>query len=79
MRQLYIFTVGVNLTISLFFFCLFYIRYWKWRDCIAQASSCLTSDGNNLTTGGIVWIVPALFFLGIAAVIFGAAQLTALG
>ncbi|MFM7423778.1 MAG: hypothetical protein ACKO7W_02040 [Elainella sp.] len=71
MRQFYIFTIGLNLTISLFFFYLFYIRYWKWRDCINQAlSSCITPDGDSLISGGMFWAVPGLFFLGIAVTIF---------
>jgi hypothetical protein len=65
------FCAGLSFSISLFFFYLFYIRFWKWRDCIQQAaSSCLTPDGDNLTQGGAVWIVPAILFLGIAALIF---------
>jgi hypothetical protein len=35
---------------------LFYARYWLWRDCIhAAESSCITPDGANLTSGGIIW------------------------
>jgi hypothetical protein len=41
---------------ALFFAWLFYIRYWKYRDCIAAAqSSCVLPDGDNLTNGGVVW------------------------
>lgn len=46
-------------------FCLwlFHERYWTWRDCIAEArSSCLTPGGDNLTSGGMIWIVPATTF-----------------
>jgi hypothetical protein len=40
---------------------LFYIRYWKWRDCIAAAqSSCVTPDGDNLVGAGAAWIVPGV-------------------
>lgn len=46
-----------------FFLWLFHQRYWAWRDCIAEAaSSCVTPDGDNLTAGGMVWIVPAAIF-----------------
>lgn len=35
---------------------LFNARYWKWRDCIREAaSSCITPDGANLTSGGLLW------------------------
>jgi hypothetical protein len=71
MRQLPILAIGFNLATSLCFFYLFYIRYWKWRDCIEQAaSSCITPDGDSLISGGAFWIVPALFFLLIALIIF---------
>ncbi len=40
---------------------LFYIRYWRWRDCIREAqSSCITPDGDNLTSGGMLWGLLAL-------------------
>jgi hypothetical protein len=42
---------------------LFYERYWKWRDCMAEAaSSCVTPDGNDLTVGGAFWSVFAVLF-----------------
>ncbi|ASV87916.1 hypothetical protein CES85_3792 (plasmid) [Ochrobactrum quorumnocens] len=43
----------------------YYERYWRWHDCIAEASSsCLTEDGSNLTSGGQLWgIVAAVFLL----------------
>lgn len=44
---------------------LFYARYWRWRDCIREAhSSCITPDGDNLTSGGMLW---GLFALILAA------------
>jgi hypothetical protein len=46
---------------------LFYVRYWKWRDCIAAAlSSCVTPEGDNLISGGMIWGLPALLFLAAA-------------
>ena len=43
---------------------LFYVRYWKWRECIEAAmSSCITPDGDNLIGGGRFWL---LFSLGFA-------------
>ena len=53
----------VSLFCSSFFFYLFYVRYWKWRDCIEAAnSSCTTPDGDILIGGGAFWIVPAVVF-----------------
>lgn len=50
--------------LTLFFAWLFYVRYWKYRDCIAAAeSSCVLPDGDNLTGGGMAW--------GLFAVLFG--------
>ena len=54
-----------------FFAWLFYIRFWLWRDCIEEAlSSCLTPDGDNLTSGGMLWSVPAFVFLFCAVLCF---------
>ena len=62
----------VCLFISFFFFYVFYVRYWKWRDCIeAAASSCITPEGDILIGGGTFWIVPAVVFLLLFAVILG--------
>lgn len=53
---------------ALFFWWLFYERYYQYRDCIqAASSSCYGPEGNNLISGGAVWSVPALFFSSIAA------------
>lgn len=47
----------------------FYVRYWKWRECIAVVESSCTEPGAwNATEGGMVWAIPAVFFLGIALV-----------
>jgi hypothetical protein len=56
--------VGVTyLSLSGLFAWIFYIRYWKWRECIEQAlSSCITPDGANLIGGGRFWIIPAVLF-----------------
>ncbi|MEG3859487.1 hypothetical protein [Microcoleus sp. herbarium12] len=61
----------VCLFCSSFFFYLFYVRYWKWRDCIEAAnSSCTTPDGDVLIGGGAFWIVPAVvFFLPFAVLL----------
>lgn len=51
---------------------LFYVRYWKYADCIAAAqSSCIVEypDGSvdNLTGGGFVWgLLAAPFWLAAA-------------
>jgi hypothetical protein len=42
----------------------FYIRYWKWRDCIALVeSSCTEADAANATGSGMIWAIPAIGFL----------------
>jgi hypothetical protein len=53
---------------------LFYVRYWKYADCIAAAqSSCIVEypDGSvdNLTGGGFVWGLLAVPFW-LAAALF---------
>lgn len=51
-----------------FFAWVFHLRYWKHRRCIEAAlSSCPTPEGDNLTQGGMVWAVPALLLLLLAA------------
>lgn len=56
---------GLFSLLTLFFAWLFYVRYWKYRDCIdAAESSCVLPDGDNLTNGGVVWgVFAVLFFL----------------
>lgn len=45
---------------------LFYVRFWKWRDCIEEAaSSCVTPDGDNLIGAGALWAVPAACCLAV--------------
>ena len=57
---------GLFSLLAFFFGWLFYVRYWKYRDCIdAAESSCVLPDGDNLTNGGVVW--------GFFAVLFGLA------
>lgn len=58
---------GLFALVALFFAWLFYIRYWKYRDCIdAAESSCVLPDGDNLTNGGVVWGLLA-FLCAVAA------------
>lgn len=60
---------GLFALITLFFAWLFYIRYWKYRDCIdAAESSCVLPDGDNLTGGGVVWGLFAVLF-ALAAIV----------
>ncbi len=55
---------SIYFALSIFFSYAFYIRFWKWRDCIEQAkSSCITPDGDNVTSGGMFWAVFAVLFL----------------
>ena len=59
---------ALQLATAILFGWLFYVRYWRYRDCIAEAlSSCVTPEGDNLTTGGSLWGLPALAFLVAAA------------
>ena len=68
---MYYVPLSICLFISSFFFYLFYVRYWKWRECIeAASSSCITPDGDILIGGGAVWIVPAIVFLLVSIVLF---------
>ena len=54
---------GLLSLLTLFFGWLFYVRYWKYRDCIdAAESSCVLLDGDNLTNGGVVWGLAAAVF-----------------
>ncbi len=53
--------------LSAFFAYAYYTRYWAYEDCIKAAkSSCITEDGANLTSGGMVWFFPSVFFAGLA-------------
>ena len=55
------------LALSAIFGWLFYVRYWKWRDCIREAhSSCITPDGDNLTSGGLIWGLLAAILAAVA-------------
>jgi hypothetical protein len=55
--------IGAYLALSALCSTLFYVRYWQWRDCIAEAlSSCITPDGANVIAGGQLWAAPALLF-----------------
>jgi cell division protein FtsX len=47
---------GLCSLLAMFFAWLFHARYWTYRDCIdAAKSSCVLPDGNNLTSGGMIW------------------------
>ena len=53
---------------------LFYARYWAWRDCIrASTSGCVTPDGDNLTSGGMIWglLAAALAAVAVRLLLFG--------
>lgn len=61
-RQLII--SSVYFALGVFFSYAFYIRFWKWRECIELAqSSCVTPEGDNVTSGGMFWVIPAALFL----------------
>jgi hypothetical protein len=55
-------------SLAAFFGYAFYDRFWAWRDHIAEVeTSYVTPEGANVTSGGMIWIVPAFVF----AVLFG--------
>ena len=62
----------VNASASAFFWFAYYEQYYKYKDCIDALtnSSCITPDGGNVTAGGAIWSVFALFFSGLALVFF---------
>ncbi len=54
------------------FWWLFYERYYRHQACIeAAASSCLTAQGANLTSAGMVWALPAFILSGLALYYLG--------
>lgn len=50
--------------LAVFFAYAFYVRYWKWRECIAVVeSSCTEPGAGNATDGGRIWAVVSVAFL----------------
>jgi len=65
MRPARLFAALVCFALAAFFSWAFYVRYWMWRDCIAQTlSSCAVEGAGNATDGGRVW---GAFAVGCAA------------
>jgi hypothetical protein len=61
---------AVCFALSTFFAYAFYVRYWKWRDCIAVVeSSCTEPGAGNATEGGMIWAGPAVLFFGVAVIL----------
>ena len=55
--------------LSIFFWWAFYERYLKYAECIAAAnSSCVTSSGDNLISGGMLWVLLAMPFSFLAVI-----------
>lgn len=51
-------------SLAVIFAVAFYLRYWKWRECIAVVeSSCTEPGAGNATDGGRIWAVFAVAFL----------------
>ena len=49
--------------LAAFFAYAFYVRYWKWRECIAVVeTSCTEPGAGNATDGGRIWSVFAVGF-----------------
>ena len=62
----------IYFSLSVLFFVAFYLRYWKYKDCIQiSESSCFTENGENLISAGMIWIFPSaiLFFMGLRLVL----------
>lgn len=58
--------------LSILFFIIFYLRYWKYKDCIQlSASSCFTENGDTLISAGMIWILPSLilFLMGLRLIL----------
>lgn len=54
---------AIHFSIATCFGIAFYDRFWKWRHEIEQVnSSFMTPEGSNVTSGGIVWIIPTIIF-----------------
>jgi len=57
-------------SMAAFFWYAFYIRYWKWHAEIEQVqSSFMTPEGDNLTSGGAFWALPALLFSAVGFIL----------
>ncbi|WP_431113137.1 hypothetical protein [Variovorax paradoxus] len=54
---------SIRAALASFFWWNSWERYWKYEECIEQAaSSCIAADGANLTSGGLIWMLPAFYF-----------------
>lgn len=55
--------IAMCLLLSASFTYLYYIRYYKWRDCFGAELRCYDPVHQQvLTTGGMIWAVPAVLF-----------------
>jgi hypothetical protein len=60
---------GIYLSLAALFGCAFHHRFWAWRHEITQAqTSFLTPDGANVTSSGMIWIIPASIFAALFVV-----------
>jgi hypothetical protein len=66
-------------SLSGYFWWVFDERYAKYADCIEALanSSCITPDGGNVTSGGILWALLAMP-LGLVALVYLAVALVRL-
>ncbi|MDR7194559.1 hypothetical protein [Luteimonas terrae] len=57
--------------LATFFWWAYEARYRRYADCLDALtnSSCITPDGTNVTSGGIIWAFLALPFTVVAAVL----------
>ncbi|MFW2177550.1 MULTISPECIES: hypothetical protein [unclassified Moraxella] len=62
------FWIGLNGVISLFFWWVFYVRYWQYRDLFNENGRYF--DGEQvLTEGGMFWSIFAMLFLIITLIL----------
>lgn len=58
-----LFVAIIHVSLATFFGICFYDRFWVWRNEIAQVkTSFITPDGSNVTSAGMVWVIPASVF-----------------
>jgi hypothetical protein len=60
---------AIYLGLAALFGYIFYDRFWVWRHEIAHVqTSFLTPDGTNVTSAGMIWIIPASIFAALFVV-----------
>lgn len=53
--------------LAVFFYYVYYIRYWKWQDCIGEVlETCPSGSPANINTIEAIWAVVSVGFFLIA-------------